>query len=307
MNSPNQNNDLDEISNIIGNTPGLRKENNVNFNSPYVSSSENNTFHLEFNNESLNFNLPIFENQEKEEKNSTIKEEKTPTEERELYLIERLNNFRISPSSRPFTILNKKRRGRVKRERYQDELKETENEDNDYIKIHDKNTADNLLRKIQVHYLNFIVQFLNEILAFLNFRERFLKLSYEFKSNIKKEFVKSLKTKTIWEIICTQISNKYKKDLYYNRNIYEQTKWNKVLNKIYSQNYLLFFRKIYFKSERKINLKEFGLNKEIIVSHKAQMYKDLVGKEEYFYKKKIKNCINHHFFPDTLFKTGQIQ
>ena len=276
MNRSNQNNDLDEISNINENTPGLRKENNANFNSPYVSSSENNTFHLEFNNESLNFNLPIFENQEKEEKNSTTNEEKSPTEERELYLIERFNNLRISPS-RPFTILNKKRRGRVKRERYQDEL--NENEDNDYIRIHDKNTADNLLRKIQVDYLNFIVQFLNEILAFLNFRERFLKLSYEFKSNIKKEFVKSLKTKTIGDIICTQISNKYKKDHYYNRYIYEQTKWNKVLNKIYSQNYLLFFRKIYFKSERKINLKEFGLNKEIILSHKAKMYKDLVGEE----------------------------
>ena len=154
--------------------------------------------------------------------------------------------------------------------------------------------------------MTFIVQFLNEILAFLNFRERFLKLNYEFKSNVKKEFVKSLKTKTIGDIICTQISNKYKKDLYYkyyNRNIYEQTKWNKVLNKIYSQNYLLFFRKIYFKSESKINLNEFGLNKEIILSDKAQMYKDLVEEEEYFYKKNIINCVNHHFFPGTLFTT----
>ena len=302
MNRPNQNNDLDEILNIIGNTPGLRKENNANFISPDVSSSENNTIHLEFNNEPLNFNLPIFGNQKNEEKNSTIKDEKSPTEERELYLIERFNNLRISPR-RPFTILNKKRRGRAKQERYQEELNEKENEDNDDIKIHDKNTADNLLRKIQVHHLNFIVQFLNEILAFFNFRERFLKLSYEFKSNIKKEFVKSLKTKTIGDIICTQISNKYKKDSYYNRNIYDKTKWNKVLNKIYSQNYLLFFRKIYFKSERKINLRDFGLNKEIILSGKAQMYKDLLGKGEYFYKNKINNCVNHHFFPDTVFTT----
>ena len=244
MSRPNHNNELDEISNIIGNTPGLRKEDSI----PYISWSENNTFHLESNNTSFYLNFPIFRHPEERNKNNTIEDEKSPTEERKLYLIEKFNNLRISPS-RPFTILNKKRRGRVKRERYQDELNEEENEDNDYIKIHDKNTADNLLRKIQVHYLNFIVQFLNEILAFLNFRERFLKLSYEFKSNIKKEFVKSLKTKTILEIICTQISNKYKKDLYYNRNIYEQTKWNKVLNKIYSQNYLLFFRKIYFKSK----------------------------------------------------------
>ena len=68
MNKPNQNNNLEEIiANIIGNIPGLRKENNANFISPYLSSSENNTIHLDFNNE-LNFNLPNFENQENEEK-----------------------------------------------------------------------------------------------------------------------------------------------------------------------------------------------------------------------------------------------
>ena len=296
MSRPNQNNDLDEISNIIGNTQELRKENNFNFISPYATSSENNIFHLESNNESLNFNFPIFGFQEKEKKNNIIKDEKSPTEERELYLIEKFI------SKKPFTILNKKKRGRVKQERNKEEYNEKENEDNNYIKIHDKNRSDNLLSKIQVHHLNFIVSFLNEILAFFNYKQQFVKLNYEFKKNIKKEFVNSLKSKTIGEIICTQISNKYKKKvLSYNKNIYEQTKSNKVLNKIYSQNYLLFFRKIYFPSERTINLREYGLNDEIILSDKSQMFTDLVKKEEYFYKKNIKNCVKHHFLPNTVF------
>ena len=88
-----------------------------------------------------------------------------------------------------------------------------------------------------------------------------------------------------------------------NENIYEQTKWNKILNKIFSQNYLLFFRKIYFKSERIINLKEYGLNQKLILSEKAQMYKDLIENKDYVYKRNLKDCVNRHFFSDSLFIT----
>ena len=117
MSRPNHNNELDEISNIIGNTPGLRKEDSI----PYISWSENNTFHLESNNSSFYLNLPIFRRQEEINKNNTKEDEKSPTEERELYLIENLNNLRVS-SRKPFTILTKKKRGRAKQERKQKEI-----------------------------------------------------------------------------------------------------------------------------------------------------------------------------------------
>ena len=300
MKRPYQNNELYEISNIIGKTPELIEQNEIDFILPHISSNESNALYLESLNASLNNNLPIFERQEEEKKNNTNQDELGPTEERELYFIENLQNLSISPRN-PFVIFNKKKRGRVKQERNQEEI--NEKEDNDYIKIHDKNTSDNLLRKIQVHYLSFIVVFLNEILAFLNIKQRFLKLNYEFKSNIKKEFVNSLKAKTIGDIIRTQISIKYKKDLNYNNNIYAKTKGNKVLNKIYSENYLLFFRKIYFKSDKKINLRDYGLNKEIKLSDKAKLYKDLIKNLDDVYKKNICNCVRNNFIDNLLFKT----
>ena len=299
MSRPNQNNELDKISNIIGNTPGLRKEDNI----PYILSSENNTFHLESNNTSFYLNLPIFRHPEERNKNNTIKDEKSPTENKELYLIENLKNIGASPK-KPFTTLTKKRRGRSKQERKQKEINVKDNEDNDYIKIHDKHTADNLLKKIQVHYLTFIVRFLNEIFKFVNLKQRFRNLAYEFKSNVNKEFVNSLKTKTIGDIISTQISIKYKKvALNINKNIYEQTKFDTILNKIFSENYLLFFRKVYFKSERIINLKEYGLNQKLILSEKAKMYKDLIENKDYVYKRYLKDCVNRHFFSNSLFTT----
>ena len=298
---PNNELDLNEIANINGNTQGLGEENDIKL----TSLIENNTFHLESYNASLFNKLPIFDIQEEEKLNNTIKDEKSPTEVSELYLIKKLNKLSISPT-KLFKILNKKkRRGR---ERVKQEIKQEEiNEDNN-IKIHDKYTSDNLLRKVQVHYLNFIFIFLNEILEFLCSEQRFLKLSYKFKSNINKKFVKSLKTKTIGDIISTEISDKYKKEgKKHNKNIYEETKDNKILDKIFSENYLLFFKKIYFKSNRKINLREYGLNKNIILSEKVKMYKDLLENKkyakEYVYIKNIKKCVNQHFFHNSLFIT----
>ena len=297
---PNNELDIDEIAKINENSQGLGKENDFEF----ITQIENNTFLLESYNASLFNKLPIFGIGEEEKLNNTKKDEKSPTDEKELYLIKKLNNLSISPP-KLFKILNqKKRRGRVKQEKKQEEMNIKENEDNNYDKIHDKYTSDNLLRKVQVHYLSFIVRFLNEILKFLCCEQRFLNLNYEFKSNVNKKFFSSLKTKTIGDIISTQISVKYKKEAQnYNKNIFDQTKNNKILDKIYSENYSLFFKKIYFKSKREINLREYGLNKKIILSEKVEMYEDLLENKEYVYKRNIKKCVNQHFFHNSLFIT----
>lgn len=305
MIKPNPNNEIENISNIKVNIPRLRRENDIELISSYVSQSENDSLYLESFNVPLINNLPIFAFEEKGKINNTIKDQNNLTEERQLYLIDKkLNNLNLSSPqrSRPFKILNKKKnrgRERVKQEGINEN--ENENEDNNsFIKIHDKNVSDNLLRKIQVHFLSFIIQFLNEILCRSNYNKKFLKLNYKFKSNIKKDFVNNnLKTKTIGEIICNSISHKYTtKYPYYNKNIYEETKGNEVLNMIYSKNYLLFFREIYFKSERIINLK----NKIIILSDKVKMFKDLIKTKDYIYNRNLNDCVNRNFFPNSLFK-----
>jgi len=189
-----------------------------------------------------------------------------------------------------FVKFNKKR-GRVKHKKIN--------------KIHDKHTIDNVLRKIQVNYMTFLTSFINEILKNLNFNERFLKLDYNFKKNINKDFFEYLKTKNIGEIICSKISDKYKKVKKNNRNILEKikeknNKENEVIINILSENYFDFFWKIYYKSSKLINLKEYGLDKEIILSDKVIMYKDLLKKNEELdpnenYNNNINNCVNNNF------------
>ena len=77
---------------------------------------------------------------------------------------------------------------------------------------------------------------------------------------------------------------------------------NKVLIKILSENYIEVFWKIYYKSCKIINLKEYGLDKKVFLSDKVKMYKDLLKEDEDLdknqeYIKNVNNCaiINFKF------------
>ena len=238
---------------------------------------------------SPNQNTLSFDNLDNLELIKTNNRKEEEISENEIYHVKQSKKKKKETSVK-FTIKSKKR-GRVKQKKIN--------------KIHDKHTIDNVLRKIQVNYITFLISFINEILKNLNFNERFLKLDYSIKKNINKDFFESLKTKNIGEIICSKISDKYKKVKKDNRNIFEKikekkNKEKKVIINILSENYFDFFWKIYYKSCKLINLKEYGLTKEIILSDKVIMYKDLLKKNEELdpnenYNNNINNCVNNNF------------
>lgn len=201
---------------------------------------------------------------------------------------ENYNKETLSQNDSSKILLSKKKyRGRQKKN-------QVTNDDN--IKKHDKFSTDNLLRKIQVQYMSFIILFLNEILEQFNYKQKFFKLDYQFKKNVNIKFVESLKQKSLGEIICNKISSKYKTN---NENanikIYEEIKTNEILNNILSENYLQFFKKIYYKNNRHINLKEYGLDKDIILPIKIKLFEDLFKDNnasdfDKEYQKKINEC-----------------
>lgn len=49
------------------------------------------------------------------------------------------------------------------------------------VKIHDKNAPDNVRRKIQVHYITFIIDAVNELLHKLEYAVRFIDIDYNEK------------------------------------------------------------------------------------------------------------------------------
>ena len=177
---------------------------------------------------------------------------------------------------------------------------------NEGNKKHDKFTSDNILRKIQVHYITFIVFFLNDILSSFGITEKFCKLDYEIIKDVKKQKLTELKNKNIGEIISNKISTRYKKDENTNINLYENLKSNETFGKIFSMNYMTFFKMFYMKNEKTIDLRIFGIDKEITLSKKTKTYYEFLEKEkskakDEKYINQIKECLNKNYLKEKKF------
>lgn len=232
---------------------------------------EDNSFESQSKEISLDKMLDIFK-----DKSENIEEPKRKT------------NLFITSECTNDTSLKNKKRGRPT-----DSEKENK-------KIHDKFSSDNIKRKIQVHYLTFIIYFINDILKSSGIKDEFKKLSYDFKKVVSQQKFNLLKSSTIGEIVSNKISTKYKKnEENHNSKLYDIFKTNEVLEKIFDMNYLDFFKMYYMKNKTSLDLKIFGIEKEITLSKKTETYYDLLEKlkkeEDEGYIKLINDCINKHY------------
>lgn len=162
------------------------------------------------------------------------------------------------------------------------------------------NREDNLLRKIQLHFFNYIIMFINSFLENQNYEQKFLKLTHDYKKNVNKSFIDSLKKSSLKDIIINNISEKYKNyDSNQNEILYEQIKDNPIIKKILYINYVHIFR-IYFDSNRLIDLNQFGIQKTITLLNEAKTFKDLLSKNKskgQLHLNLLKNCAIKNFLP----------
>lgn len=176
---------------------------------------------------------------------------------------------------------------------------------NNIKKNHNKNTKDNKLKKIKSHYENCIISFNNEILKKFNYHEKYLKINKKFKLSIKNNLFEQIKNKNIGNILSEKISSKFKKyGEDHNKKLFEKFNQNIILNKIYSENYIHFFKNVYFKNNREINLTEYGIKDIIYLSKKVKLFQDLLDKfnEDKDYKEDLKKCAIKNFSEQKIFK-----
>ena len=210
-----------------------------------TEKSNNSFFSGIFRNPTFDFE---YEDISFDEKSKENKEKKLEPKENE-------NNEKKIESK--FTVIKEEKKILKKRGR------KKYSEDSKKDRVHKFDSNDNILRKIHCHFLSFIVLFLNDILNHLNYSQRFIDLNYNFKKKASKKDIEDIKKKSIEEIICAEISGKYKKiDKLYNKLICEQIKDNITLKNILYESYLNLFKKIYYRGNKIINLKEYGLNKK---------------------------------------------
>lgn len=167
-------------------------------------------------------------------------------------------------------------------------------------RIHTKYHADNIKRKINVKYFNFLVEIINYIIK-ENLREdyneekmKFCEFNYEFKKNVNKQFIDNLKQNSIISFLIKDknIINKGLKN--FNSSVYNSIiKKNSNFNNILDKHCFDFFPIFYYKIE------EYEFDNQIINLSKMNcFYEDVLKKKNSNDEKYITNMesvINKHF------------
>ena len=141
---------------------------------------------------------------------------------------------------------------------------------------------DNILSKNQVHFFSYIILFINCLLNFYGIKKQFKQIDYNLKRNVNFDNFMDLRTKTLGDILCKDITKKFKKkENNYNYMLYQEIKGKKnpIINNFFEKNYLLFFQSFYYVNCKSINIKDFG--------NKDDVYINLSGKEVITFQDKI--------------------
>lgn len=166
--------------------------------------------------------------------------------------------------------------------------KRLENKKNSLTK-HDKYSIDNIIRKIQVHFINFSINYINRILLLLGKDVKLYKISSSSKQNENKKKFLLLKSMTIKEVLSQDISPKYKKQKNKKINIelIDNIKNEPIIKNLLSANFLTVFRELYY--NEKGNKLDF--------LKKIEIYEDLVNKnqKDTLYVKKLNECLKKYF------------
>ena len=165
-------------------------------------------------------------------------------------------------------------------------------------KCHRSDDFDNIQRKIQVHYISFLVSLANDIVEqFFGQKGKyhFKDVKYELKRIVNHKHVEYLKSCKYSDIMQMKISPKNKKfgeDT--NKNIYlEITQLSKELKNFFDKNYLYIFQKYYLglkPNEKEINYE----GEKLALSAKTKGYYHLLRKNEF--SKKFNNIIKDVYF-----------
>ena len=168
-----------------------------------------------------------------------------------------------------FNVIKKRRRGRKPR----DEIFKK--------RVHDAYDYDNILRKIQVHFLTFIISFSNDLIGSFSSNNKDLKfknLSYNLKKVVKHSYVETLKKCKIGDILQFQASSKNKKsEVDVNKQIFEKVcDLYPCLKIFFDMCYLDLFNQYYYKSNKVICFE----GKNIILSKNTRVFSDLLAKNK---------------------------
>ena len=167
---------------------------------------------------------------------------------------------------------------------------------NNSSKLPRKFDRDDMTIKNQVHYFNFIPEFFNFELENYGINGKFKKIDYQLKKKCNFNYFNELNGKKLYEILIMKESSRYKNSgENYNAKLYERIKDIPVIKNILNENYLTFFRSVYYPSGREINLKKYtDDNSDLIITlpMKIEKFIDKVSTfKDQDYAEAYKKCV----------------
>ena len=173
---------------------------------------------------------------------------------------------------------------------------------------HDKYSSDNIIRKINCHFQNFIIFLVNEIIKQQNSKtgncnEYFRNINGEEKKKIRKNNVDEIKNYRISKILTFQNYSKFR-DKTHNEKLFDKIKDkdNEILQKVLNMKYIDVFKNYFYSNQKNIIIGEGSKKLEIELSYPYdQFLLDIDAKGDDKYENKIKKVIKKYLLKD-LFK-----
>ncbi len=162
--------------------------------------------------------------------------------------------------------------------------------------MHSSISEDNILTKIQTHFLNFIIFFLNDCVYnyYKNRKIKFIKFAHEIKAKVSSKYLNKMKNSTIYDLLTEiEISPKFAR---HNKNNNEKNA--KILNeipwfkKIFELKFLDLFQ--YYHNENKQLNKIFLFEREITLTKDTKSYYFLLEKNKKENRKIIEITENNY-------------
>ena len=206
------------------------------------------------------------------------------------------DNQHLSMNNNIFTIEKDNKYNKGKRGRKVEERKNTTKKPRE---VHGNKGFDNILRKIQVHFLTFMIYFCNDSLKLELplFPYFFKQINTDIKECVRHDYVEKLKKKSIEYFLKIDIAQKYKRyRINDNEIILNKTKGlSKWLDNVYKMNYLELF-KLYYNQGNHLDRIIYD-TKEIILSPKTKPFYFLLEKDENKnLETKIIKCVKDVYF-----------
>ena len=181
---------------------------------------------------------------------------------------------------------------------------------NNNKKTHTASDDDNIHRKIQVHFISFLTNFINDIIRGLLKSRKvplFKNIDYQLKKTVNQKYFQILKSQKIADILQMRPSPKMKEhDNNVNKLIYDEVcKLCPCMKDFLQQDFITLFKEYYYNKSKIFLLN----NVEIKLSDRTRNFTDLINKN-YAYKEKIKfiplNCFleDNKAFEKLKFKTN---